>query len=71
MNWKRKGLNPKNEILNEKFFSLELDVKSKLVSVTENVLAEPRFKNMEENDVVRQLWNNKTNAQKRCILKSL
>lgn len=71
MSVKRKGMTPKNEKMNEKFFSLSQDAQIKLLGITKDVLKTSRFKNMSIEDIIYQLWHGKFNSEKRCILKEI
>lgn len=71
MNVKRKGMTPKNEKMNEKFFNLSQDVQMKSLGLTENTPHTSRFKNMNISDIIKQIWDGKFNSEKRHILKEI
>lgn len=71
MNVRRKGMTPKNEKMNEKFFNLSQDVQMKSLGLTENAPHTSRFKNMSMEDIIKQVWNGKYNSVKRRILKEI
>lgn len=71
MNVKRKGMTPKNEKMNEKFFNLSQDAQMKSLGLTENTSHTSRFKNMNMNDIIKQVWNGLFNSEKRHILKEI
>lgn len=71
MKTQRKGMTPKNEKMNEKFFSLSQDAQMKGLGITKDVLNISRFKNMSIEDIIYQLWHGKFNSVKRNILKTI
>lgn len=71
MKTQRKGMTPKNEKMNETFFSLSQDAQMKLLGITKDVLNTSRFKNMSIEDVIYQLWHGKFNSVKRNLLKTI
>lgn len=71
MNVKRKGMTPKNEKMNEKFFNLSQDVQMKSLGLTENALTTSRFKDMNMTDIIKQVWDAQFNSEKRRILKEI
>ena len=71
MNVKRKGMTPKNEKMNEKFFSLSQDVQMKGLGLNENTPNMSRFKNMNMTDIIKQVWDGRFNSVKRRILKEI
>ena len=71
MNVKRKGMTPKNEKMNERFFNLSQDVQMKSLGLTENAPHTSRFKNMNMTDNMIQVWDCKFNSEKRRILKEI
>lgn len=71
MNVKRKGITPKNEKMNEKFFNLSQDVQMKGLGLTENAPHTSRFKNMNMTDIIKQVWNGLFHSEKRNVLKQI
>jgi hypothetical protein len=71
MNVKRKGMTPRNEKLNEKFFSLSQEAQMKGLGLTEDASHTSRFKNMSMTDIINQVWGGKFNSEKRHILKGI
>jgi hypothetical protein len=71
MNVKRKGMTPKNEKMNERFFNLSQDVQMKSLGLTENAPTTSRFKDMNMTDIIKQVWDGKFNSEKRRILKEI
>ena len=71
MNVKRKGMTPKNEKMSEKFFNLSQDAQMKSLGLTENASNTSRFKNMNMNNIIKQIWNGLFNSEKRRILKEI
>ena len=71
MNVKRKGMTPKNEKMNERFFSLSQDLQMKGLGLTEDAPTTSRFKNMSMEDIIKQVWDGKFNSEKRQVLKKI
>ena len=69
MNGKRRALTQANELMNEKFNDLSFEEKMKALNIDEHIKENVRFKYMELEDIVTQLWFNKTNSEKRQIVK--
>ena len=63
--------NEKNELMNSTFESLSVEKKKELLCINDNVLSSSRFKGLDVNVVINDLWNGKTNAQKRIMLKTV
>lgn len=61
----------KNELMNSTFESLSVEKKKELLCINDNVLSSSRFKGLDVNVVINDLWNGKTNAQKRMLLKTI
>jgi len=61
----------KNELMNSTFESLSVEKKKELLCINDNVLSSSRFKGLDVNVVINDLWNGKTNAQKRIMLKTV
>lgn len=71
MNGKRRALTQTNELMNEKFNKLSFEEKMNVLNVDENIKENVRFKYMNMEDIVVQLWFNKTNSEKRKIINNL
>jgi hypothetical protein len=71
MNVKRRGLTPKNELMNTIFFSLSEEIQMQCLGLTTDITKTSRFKNMLMSDVIKQIWNGKFNSEKRRILKEI
>lgn len=71
MNGKRRALTQTNELMNEKFNKLSFEEKMNVLNVDENIKENVRFKYMNMEDIVNQLWFNKTNSEKRRIVKTI
>lgn len=61
----------KNELMNSTFNALDIEKKKELLCINDNVLSSSRFRGLDINVVINDLWNGKTNAQKRVILKTV
>lgn len=61
----------KNVLMDVKFNELTMDVQMDLLGLTEDVMSQPRFKNLPIEDVIKDVWNSRTNSQKRIILKEI
>lgn len=70
MNGKRRAMTQKNELMNEKFNELTIENKLKMLNINENIQYDHRYKYMTLEDIVFQIWFNKTNAEKRQLVKS-
>ncbi len=70
MNGKRRAMTQKNELMNEKFNELTIENKLKLLNLNEDIQHDHRYKYMALEDIVFQIWFNKTNAEKRQLVKS-
>ena len=58
----------KNELMNEKFNELSIEKKLEVLGVTEDIFTSHRFRGVEPNVAVNDLWASKTNAEKRNLL---
>lgn len=63
-------MNKKNIEMNEKFTNFSDDVKMKLLNIDETIFNMSRFKGIPKDTVINDIWNGKTNSQKRQILKN-
>lgn len=61
-------MSKKNELMNEKFNELSFEKKLEVLGVTEDIFTSHRFKGVEPNVAVNDLWSSKTNAEKRNLL---
>lgn len=61
----------KNSEMNLKFEGLSESKKLEVLGVTEEVFTSHRFKGLDKNVVINDLWNGKTNSEKRSMLKGL
>lgn len=61
--------NNKNIALDVTFNQLEETKKLQILSIDEDVLKQTRFKGLETSVIIYDVWNGKTNAEKRAILK--
>lgn len=62
--------NKKSIEMDAKFESFEQQKQMNLLNITDNTLKETRFKNIPLETVINDLWNGKTNSQKRNLLKT-
>lgn len=61
----------KNETMNIKFNELNENIKMEILDITDDVLNAPRFRGIDKQVVINDIWFSKTNAQKRSILKNV
>jgi hypothetical protein len=61
-------MSKKNELMNEKFNELSFEKKLEVLGVTEDIFTSHRFRGIEPNVAVNDLWASKTNAEKRNLL---
>lgn len=61
--------NNKNIALDVTFNQLEETKKLQILGIDEDVLKQTRFKGLETSVIIYDVWNGKTNAEKRAILK--
>ena len=61
-------MSKKNELMNEKFNELSFEKKLEVLGVTEDIFTSHRFRGIEPNVAVNDLWTSKTNAEKRNLL---
>lgn len=61
----------KNILMDVKFNDLTIEKKLELLKVDESILKSTRFKGLDTEIVVYDLWNGKTNSEKRSLLKSV
>ena len=61
-------MSKKNELMNEKFNELSFEKKLEVLGVTEDIFTSHRFRGIEPNVAVNDLWSSKTNAEKRNLL---
>ena len=60
-----------NVILDATFNKLEVEKKLDILGITEETLTNPRFKNIELSVIINDIWNGRTNSEKRSILKNV
>ena len=61
-------MSKKNELMNEKFNELSFEKKLEVLGITEDIFTSHRFRGIEPNVAVNDLWSSKTNAEKRNLL---
>lgn len=61
-------MSKKNELMNEKFNELSFEKKLEVLGLTEDIFTSHRFRGIEPNVAVNDLWASKTNAEKRNLL---
>lgn len=61
----------KNALMDSTFNSLDVEKKKELLCINENTMAMSRFKGLSVDVVINDLWNAKTNSQKRLLLKTV
>lgn len=61
----------KNETMNIKFNELNENIKMEILGITDDVFNAPRFRGIDKQVVINDIWFSKTNAQKRSILKNV
>lgn len=59
----------KNVLMNQKFNDLSLEDKMKVLNINDAILSDSRYKYYTKDQVVRDMWNGKTNSQKRKLLR--
>ena len=64
-------MSKKYELMNEMFNDLSFEKKLEVLGVTEDIFTSHRFRGVEPNVAVNDLWNGKTNSQKRTLMKGL
>ena len=60
----------KNVLMNQKFNDLSLEDKIKVLGIDDNVLSNGRYKYYTKETIVSDMWNGKTNSEKRKLLKN-
>lgn len=58
-----------NEILEQKFNEMSLEKKMTVLGVNDDTFSVTRFRGIEKDVVVNDIWNGKTNAEKRSLMK--
>lgn len=61
----------KNALMDSTFESLGVEKKKEILGITENTLKMSRFKGLNIDVVINDLWSGKTNSQKRSLLKTV
>lgn len=59
----------KNVLMNQKFNDLSLEDKMKVLNIDDAILSDSRYKYYTKDQVVQDMWNGKTNSQKRNLLR--
>lgn len=62
-------MSKKNVAMNEKFYSLNEAEQMNVLGVDESIFSSHRFRGVERNVTLSDLWSGKTNAEKRNLLK--
>lgn len=60
-----------NVIMEQKFNELSFEKKMEVLGVTEDTFKLTRFKGIDKNIVVNDIWNGRTNSEKRAIMKNV
>lgn len=60
-----------NDLLDSTFQELDVERKKDLLCINDNILSSSRFRGLDIDVVINDLWNGKTNAQKRIMLKTV
>lgn len=61
----------KNALMDSTFENLGVEKKKEILGITENTLKMSRFKGLNVDVVINDLWSGKTNSQKRSLLKTV
>lgn len=61
----------KNALIDSTFENLGVEKKKEILGITENTLKMSRFKGLNVDVVINDLWSGKTNSQKRSLLKTV
>ena len=61
-------MSKKNVLMNNKFNELEDVKKMEVLGIDESIFSSHRFKGVDKSVVINDLWNGKTNAEKRALL---
>lgn len=61
-------MSKKNVIMNEKFYSLNEAEQMNVLGVDESIFSSHRFRGVERNVALSDLWSGKTNAEKRKLM---
>ena len=60
----------KNDLLNQKFNNFSMEEKMKILGITEEVFSNHKYRYYTNDMVVSDMWNGKTNSQKRKLMKA-
>ena len=60
----------KNDLMNQKFNDFSMEDKMKVLGITHETFADNKYKYYTEDMVVSDIWNGKTNSQKRKLMKA-
>lgn len=59
----------KNVLMNQKFNELSTENKMKVLNITDEILSNHKYKHYTIDMVVNDMWNGKTNSQKRKLMR--
>jgi len=59
----------KNVLMNQKFNDLSMDDKMKVLNIDDTVLSNNKYKYFSREMIISDMWNSKTNSEKRKLLK--
>lgn len=62
-------MSKQNVLMNEKFYALDEETKLAITNARLLMECDSRFRGLEQNVVVSDLWSNMTNSKKRRLLK--
>ena len=60
----------KNDLMNQKFNDFSMEDKMKVLGITQDTFNETKYKYYTDDMVVSDMWNGKTNSQKRKLMKA-
>ena len=60
----------KNVIMNQKFNELTIDEKMNVLGINDTIVTNSKYKYCTKETIVSDLWNGKTNSQKRKLMKA-
>lgn len=61
----------KNALMDAQFNELGVDKKKELLGLNDTVLSQSRFRGLAIETVINDVWNGKTNSQRRALLKAV
>lgn len=59
----------KNDVMNQKFNELTIDEKMNVLGINDAIVTNSKYKYCTKETIVSDLWNGKTNSQKRKLMK--